>query len=114
MPLTRQHIEGERPMRKRHLDEETVIRKEDIQQFLADYERMNRAKETVQFYRRKLKRFYEDLPEDKIVRYNTPYRNGGLPFSRMDTRRDQSTHFFLQQTLTWIISGIVSTSWQGT
>ena len=44
---------------------------EDIQQFLADYEGMNRTEGTVQFYRRKMKRFYEELPEDKIVRYNT-------------------------------------------
>lgn len=71
MPLTRQHIEGERPMRQRRLNEGVVIHKEDIQQFMADYERMNRTKATVQFYRRKLTRFYEDLPEDKIVRYNT-------------------------------------------
>lgn len=58
-------------MRKKRLDEGAVIQKEDIQQFLADYERMNCTKETVQFYRRKLKRFYEDLPENKTVRYNT-------------------------------------------
>ncbi len=71
MPLTRQHIEGERPMRQRRQAEGVVIREEDIRQFLADYERMNRTEGTVQFYRRKMKRFYEDLPEDKTVRYNT-------------------------------------------
>jgi len=58
-------------MRQRRLTEGVVIRKEDIQQFLADYERMNRTEGTVQFYRRKMKRFYDDLPEDKTVRYNT-------------------------------------------
>lgn len=71
MPLTRQHIQGERPARQRRLSEGVVIREEDIQQFLADYERMNRTEGTVQFYRRKMKRFYEDLPEDKTVRCNT-------------------------------------------
>ncbi len=71
MPLTRQHIEGKRPMRQRRFNEGIVIREEEIQQFLADYERMNRTEGTVQFYRRKMKRFYEDLPEDKTVRYGT-------------------------------------------
>ena len=71
MPLTRQHIQGERPTRQRRFNEGVVIREEDIQQFLADYERMNRTEGTVQFYRRKMKRFYEDLPEDKTVRYGT-------------------------------------------
>lgn len=70
MPLTRQHIERERPMRQIRLSEGVVIHEENIQQFLADYERMNRTKATAQFYRRKLKRFYEDLPEDKIVRHS--------------------------------------------
>ena len=71
IPLTRQHIQGERPARQRRLNEGVVIRAEDIQQFLADYERMKRTEGTVQFYRRKMKRFYEDLPADKTVRYGT-------------------------------------------
>ncbi len=71
MPLTRQHIEGERPMRQRRLNEGVLIREEDIQQFLADYEKGDRAEGTIQFYHRKLRRFYEDLPEDKIIRYGT-------------------------------------------
>lgn len=71
MPVTRQHIQGERPPRRSQRNDGVVIRKEDIQQFLDDYERMNRTKETVQFYRRKLERFYEDLPEDKTVRRGT-------------------------------------------
>lgn len=69
MPLTRQHIQGERPMRRSRLNEGVLIRWEDVQQFLADFERMNRTEDTVQFYRRKMKRFYDDLPEDKIVRH---------------------------------------------
>ncbi len=71
MPLTRQHIEGERPVRQRRLSEGVLIRKEDIQQFLADYEKGDRAEGTIQFYRWKLRRFYEDLPEDKTIRYGT-------------------------------------------
>ncbi len=71
MPQTRQHIQGERPMRQRCQTEGVVIREEDIQQFLADYERTNRMEGTVQFYRRKLRRFYDDLPVDKTIRYGT-------------------------------------------
>ncbi len=71
MPRTRQHILGERPLRRRHLSEGTVITEEGIQRFLADYEKTNRTKDTVQFYRRKLQRLYEDLPEDKTIRYGT-------------------------------------------
>ncbi len=71
MPQTRQHIQGERPIRQRHMTEGVVIREEDIQRFLADYEKSNRTVGTVQFYRRKLRRFYEDLPEDKTIRYGT-------------------------------------------
>lgn len=44
-------------------NEGVLIRLEDIQQFLTDFERLNHSEETVQFYRRKMKRFYEDLPE---------------------------------------------------
>ncbi len=71
MPQTRQHIQGERPMRQRRVTEGIMIREEDIQRFLADYEKTNRTVGTVQFYRRKLRRFYEDLPEDKTIRYGT-------------------------------------------
>ncbi len=71
MPQTRQHIQGERPIRQRRMTEGVVIREEDIQRFLADYEKSNRTVGTVQFYRRKLRRFYEDLPEDKTIRYGT-------------------------------------------
>lgn len=62
MPRTRQHILGERPLRRRHLSEGTVITEEGIQRFLADYEKTNRTKDTVQFYRRKLQRLYEVKP----------------------------------------------------
>ncbi len=71
MPQTRQHIQGERPARHRRPAEGIVIREEDIQRFLADYEKSNRTEGTVQFYRRKMKRFYDDLPADKTIRYGT-------------------------------------------
>jgi len=58
-------------MRQRRLNEGVVIREEDIQRFLADYEKSNRTEGTVQFYRRKLRRFYEELPADKTIRYGT-------------------------------------------
>ncbi len=71
MPQTRQHIQGERPLRQRRLVDGVVMTEEDMQRFLTAYESMNRRKGTVQFYRRKLRRFYEDLPEDKTIRYGT-------------------------------------------
>lgn len=71
MSLTRQHIQGDRPAQQRRFTKGVVIREEDIQQFLAGYERMNRTEGTVQFYRRKMKRFYEGLPAEKTVRYGT-------------------------------------------
>lgn len=71
MPQTRQHIQGERPLRQRRLADGVVMTEEDMQRFLTAYESMNRRKGTVQFYRRKLRRFYEDLPEDKTIRYGT-------------------------------------------
>ncbi len=71
MPQTRQHIEGERPLRQRRLTEGVVMTEDDMQRFLADYAKMNRSEGTVKFYRRKLKRFYDDLPADKTIRYGT-------------------------------------------
>ena len=71
MPQTRQHIEGERPLRQRRLTEGVVMTEEDMQRFLSDYAKMNRSEGTVKFYHRKLKRFYDDLPADKTIRYGT-------------------------------------------
>ena len=72
MAKTRQHIIcGERPRPRYRPAEGVVITEDEIQKFLADYEGLNRSKDTVQFYRRKMKRFYEDLPEDKTIRYGT-------------------------------------------
>ncbi|MBD5161024.1 MAG: hypothetical protein HDT14_03220 [Oscillibacter sp.] len=71
MPQTRQHIGGERPPRQRRLTEDVVMTEEDMQRFLADYAKMNRSDGTVKFYRRKLQRFYDDLPADKTIRYGT-------------------------------------------
>lgn len=72
MAKTRQHIIcGERPRRRYRPTEGVLITQEEIQKFLVDYEGLNRSKDTVQFYRRKLQRLYEDLPEDKIIRHGT-------------------------------------------
>ncbi|MCI8476797.1 MAG: site-specific integrase [Oscillospiraceae bacterium] len=71
MPQTRQHIYAERPRSRYRPAEGVVVTQEEIQQFLANYESLNRSKDTVQFYRRKLKRFYQDLPEDKTIRRGT-------------------------------------------
>lgn len=71
MPQTRQHIEGERPLRQRRLTEGIVITEDNMQRFLVDYAKMNCSEGVVKFYLRKLKRFYDDLPTDKTIRYGT-------------------------------------------
>ena len=71
MPQTRQHIEGERPLRQRRTAEGVLMTEEDMQRFLADYAKMNRSEGAVKFYRRKLRRSYEDLPADKTIRQDT-------------------------------------------
>jgi len=43
----------------------------DIEKSLAAYEDLNRTKGTVQFYHRKLRRFYDDLSMDKTIRHGT-------------------------------------------
>jgi len=48
-----------------------LVTKEDIQNFLMAYESLDRSEGTIQYYRRKLWRFYQDLPEDKTVRHGT-------------------------------------------
>lgn len=72
MPQTRQHIYGERPLRQHRAEEKGVyISRDDIQYFLAAYESLDRSEGTIQHYRRKLERFYQDLPEDKTIRHDT-------------------------------------------
>lgn len=73
MAKTRQHICAERPqLRRYHRGAEGIrVTQENIQSFLTAYEGLDRAEGTVQFYRRKLQRLYEDLPEDKTIRHGT-------------------------------------------
>jgi len=72
MPQTRQHIYAERPLRRHYTAERGVpVTKEDVQNFLTAYESLDRSEGTIQYYRRKLRRFYQDLPEDKTVRHDT-------------------------------------------
>ena len=73
MAKTRQHICAERPqLRRYHQAAEGVqVSQEDIQKFLAAYEGLDRAEGTIQFYQRRLRRFYQDLPEDKTIRHDT-------------------------------------------
>lgn len=72
MAKTRQHIIcAERPQTRRQQPSGVPVSQEDIQSFLAAYENLDRAEGTLQFYQRKLRRFYQDLPEDKIIRPNT-------------------------------------------
>ena len=71
MPRTRQHILGERPVRQHRPSGGVVMTQDGIQRFLAAYQEMGRKEGTVQFYRRKLQRLYQDLPEDKTIRHGT-------------------------------------------
>ena len=71
MPQTRQHIHGERPRRQYHSAEGVVVTEEDLQRFCSAYEELNRSEGTIQFYQRKLRRLYQDLPEDKMIRHDT-------------------------------------------
>ncbi len=69
MPQTRQHIRGERP-RHSHRAGETgvVLTEESINQFLDACQSRGRVEETLQWYRRGLRRLYQALPEDKMIR----------------------------------------------
>lgn len=72
MPQTRQQIHGELPLRQYRVTAEGVsVTQDDIQCFLTAYDGLKRAEGTYQFYRRKLRKFYEDLPEDKTIRQGT-------------------------------------------
>lgn len=70
MSQTRQHIYAERSQRQ-HQSSGVLVSQKDIQKFLTAYEELNRSNATIQFYKRKLSRFYRDLPEDKIIRPDT-------------------------------------------
>ena len=72
MPRTRQQVHEELPLRQhRAAGDGVAVTQDDIQRFLTAYEGLDRAEGTVQFYRRKLLRFYWDLPEDKIIRQDS-------------------------------------------
>ena len=69
MARAQQRVMSEqRPVRQHRGGEGTQITLDEIEQFLALYESLDRTEGTVKFYRRKLTQFYEDLPEDKRVR----------------------------------------------
>ena len=71
MPKARQHILSERPLRQYRVAEGTMVAQEDVERFLTDYGQLDRAEGTYYFYRRKLWKFYEDLPGDKTIRHGT-------------------------------------------
>lgn len=73
MAKTRQHICAERPQlhRRYQTSAGVPVTQAGIQGFLAAYGELDRAEGTIQFYQRKLQRFYQDLPEDKTVRADT-------------------------------------------
>lgn len=74
MAQTRQHIYG-RERRVRHgagpQEEGVRLTREGIESFLRACETEGRVEGTLQWYRRGLLRLYEDLPEDKTIRYGT-------------------------------------------
>ena len=71
MPRVKQHIMSERPVRQHRTTDGRRVTQEEIERFLTDYERLDRVEGTYYFYRRKLRKFYEDLPEDKTIRHGT-------------------------------------------
>lgn len=71
MAKVRQYALDERPVRQYRATEGRMITREEIERFLTNYETLDRAEGTFQFYRRKMRKFYEDLPEDKTVRHGT-------------------------------------------
>lgn len=71
MPRAKQHIMSERPVRQHRILEGQPVARDEIERFLTDYGRLDRVEGTYYFYRRKLWKFYEDLPEDKTIRYGT-------------------------------------------
>lgn len=71
MPRVKQHIMSERPVRQHRAAGGRQVSRDEIERFLTDYGRLDRVEGTYYFYRRKLWKFYEDLPEDKIIRHGT-------------------------------------------
>lgn len=71
MAKVRQYALDERPVRQYRATDGRLITREEVERFLTNYETLDRAEGTFQFYRRKMRKFYEDLPEDKIVRHGT-------------------------------------------
>ena len=71
MPRVKQHIMSERPVRQHRAAEGRQVSQDEIERFLTDYGRLDRVEGTYYFYRRKLWKFYEDLPEDKTIRHGT-------------------------------------------
>ena len=71
MPRVKQHIMSERPVRQHRVAEGRQVSQDEIERFLTDYGRLDRVEGTYYFYRRKLWKFYEDLPEDKTIRHGT-------------------------------------------
>lgn len=71
MAKVKQYTLDGRPVRQYLTTEGRTITREEVERFLTNYETLDRAEGTFQFYRRKMKKFYEDLPEDKTVRHGT-------------------------------------------
>jgi len=67
----KQHIMGERPVYPHRSVEGCQVDRGEIEQFLTAYGQLDRVAGTFYFYQRKLWKFYEDLPEDKTIRYGT-------------------------------------------
>lgn len=59
------------PPRREISDEGVRLTMEEIERYLDVYRSEGYSEDTLQGYRRKLQRLYDDLPEDKIIRHGT-------------------------------------------
>lgn len=71
MSRVKQHIMSERPVRQHRTTEGRQVAQDEIERFLTDYGQLDRVEGTYYFYRRKLWKFYEDLPADKTIHHGT-------------------------------------------
>lgn len=59
------------PLKRKTLDDGVCLTVQEIERYLNAYRNEGYSEDTLQGYRRKLQRLYDDLPEDKVIRQGT-------------------------------------------